>query len=191
MDRRFLHDARENITLFRGQIDIFSKIRFWITIYKINWLYISVACVIKCRQVCFKCRRSVKLCSCSLYHAGEHARTHARMHACSCIEICLSARGCTLVDQGNFYLTCVSFQDAGYAPFLGCSVCVGSCHCCHLYLFLGVNTNSTAAACAFARAYPRIFRLIREGRVVFVSVYALGVCTSASGLWHFLDYLNI
>lgn len=27
-------------------------------------------------------------------------------------------------------------------------------------------------------------RLIR-GRVVFVSVYALGVCTSASGLWHF------
>jgi len=60
-----------------------------------------------------------------------------------------------------------------------------------LYLFLGENTNSTAAASAFARAYPRIFRLIREGRVVFVSVYALGVCTSASGLWHFLDYLNI
>lgn len=44
---------------------------------------------------------------------------------------------------------------------------------------------------AQARADPRILRLIREDRVVFVSVYALGVCTSASGLWHFLDYLNI
>lgn len=42
-----------------------------------------------------------------------------------------------------------------------------------------------------ARADPRILRFIREDRVVFVSVYALGVCTSASGLWHFLDYLNI
>ena len=29
-----------------------------------------------------------------------------------------------------------------------------------------------------------LLRLIRD-RVVFVNVYALGVCTSASGLWHF------
>lgn len=128
-----------------------------------------------------------------MYYVGEHARTHARMHACSCIENCLSARGCTLVDQGNFALTCVSFGSAWYALVLwgGVLFALVSVTVVTLYLFLGENTNSTAAASAFARAYPRIFRLIREGRVVFVSVYALGVCTSASGLWHFLDYLNI
>lgn len=35
-----------------------------------------------------------------------------------------------------------------------------------------------------------LLRLIR-GRVVFVNVYALGVCTSASGLWHFLVYKHL
>lgn len=63
---------------------------------------------------------------------GEHARTHARMHACSCIENCLSARGCTLVDQGNFALTCVSrWEREVRARLVGYPVCVGFCHCCY------------------------------------------------------------
>lgn len=77
----FLHDARENITLFTGgRIVQFSKIRFW-TIYKNNWLYISVACVIKCRQVCFKCLRSVTLYSCTM--CIVRVNTRARTHACT------------------------------------------------------------------------------------------------------------
>lgn len=43
----------------------------------------------------------------------------------------------------------------------------------------------------FGESATRSFAFNSWGRVVFVSVYALGVYTSASGLWHFLDYLNI
>lgn len=57
-------------------------------------------------------------------------------------------------------------------------VIVWSC----LYLFIfGAFTNFTAL-CGFY-----LLRLIR-GRVVFVNVYALGVYTSASGLWHFFFF---
>lgn len=89
-----------------------------------------------------------------------------------------------------------SRRDAGHAPFvlwaggvLFALVSVAVVHCILVpwreYQFY------RGRARALARADPRILRLIREDRVVFVSVYALGVCTSASGLWHFLDYLNI
>lgn len=77
----------------------------------------------------------------------------------------------------------------GRAPFIlcGCPVCVGFCRCCtFVYLFPWRDYQFyRGRARARARADPRILRLIREDRVVFVSVYALGVCTSASGLWHF------
>lgn len=118
-DRRFLHDARENITLFRGRINIFSKILFW-AIYKINWLYISVACVIKCRQVCFKCIRSVRLSSCTVYHVGEHARVHARMHACSCIENCFERAGLHARGPGQLcFNLCVSSRRGVRAYLVG------------------------------------------------------------------------
>lgn len=88
-----------------------------------------------CRQVCFKCIRSVKLCSCICIIMGTraHTRTHARVLV---YWELLSARGCTLVDQGNFALTCVigthsPHRDAGYAHLVGCPVCVGFCYCCH------------------------------------------------------------
>lgn len=120
---------------------------------------------------------------------------------CSCIEKCLSARASTLVNQGNFALTCVSIGTRDLASRRGARavrlvrgvlfalVSVAVVHCILVpwreYQFY------RGRARALARADPRILRLIREDRVVFVSVYALGVCTSASGLWHFLDYLNI
>lgn len=49
-----LRDARENI-ISRPNHSFCFKTIFFYAIYKINWLYISVACVIKCRRVCFKC----------------------------------------------------------------------------------------------------------------------------------------
>lgn len=114
---------------------------------------------------------------------------------CSCIAKCLSARGCTLVNQGNFALTCVSLGRA-YAPYvfygghvLFALVSVAVVHC--IFVPWREYQFYRGRAAAQARADPRILRFIREDRVVFVSVYALGVCTSASGLWHFLDYLNI
>lgn len=134
----------------------------------------------------------------TVYHVCEHARTHARMRARSCIENRLSARGCTLVDQGNFALTCVSLgrdpaSRRGVRRLVGgCPVCVGSCHCCYIVLVPWREYQFyRGRERVRARGSADFFRLIREGRVVFVSVYALGVCTSASGLWHFLDYLNI
>lgn len=97
----------------------------------------------------------------TVYHVCEHARTHARMRARSCIENRLSARGCTLVDQGNFALTCVSLgrDPAGYVVLWGGGVLFAlvPVTVVTLYLFLGENTNFTAAASAFARADPRIF----------------------------------
>lgn len=146
--------------------------------------------------MCFKCIRSVKLYSCIvLYYVNTRARTHActRARVLRTVERAgLHARGPGQLRYNLCHWDAIPRRDAGYAHILWSVLfALVSVTVVTLYLFLGENTNSTAAASAFAHADPRIFPLIREGRVVFVSVYALGVCTSASGLWHFLDYLNI
>lgn len=108
-------------------------------------------------------------------------------------------------------LNCSSCKRVTRVSLLTVTVVSVICSCCEL-LFLVENTNSTAGVptnpttpgvashAMFSSCFQRrtnvknvaadFMRLfVRSSRIC--SVYALGVCTSASGLWQVLDYLNI
>lgn len=132
-----------------------KNLLFLLTIYKINWLYISVACVIVCRKcsgVCNCTRVSVRACD-KRKSVGEPVRGRP------VYEKCVSARGCTLDNQGNFGFDRVSGAECSSAvPCLDFRVSVLVCDSVAVNcLLLGENTNFTAALVR-RRGFLRLIR---------------------------------
>lgn len=119
--------------------------------------------------------------------AGLHAREPGQLWFYSCIG---RDRGSSATIRFPYSFVCVCVLRHGetrtsvLSSFCGVLVCDLSTVQLWTVCSLAENTNFTARhpSMNWRRGF---FAFDSWGRVVFVSVYALGVYTSASGLWHF------